>query len=182
MAKIQKDKGTILLIAVFIISIIFASTMIGIFIYSKTANQLEYKEAPIMSIYTNYADEPKESKQYYKEQIDELLGNPIYIYTEKELTSKGIYGKTYIILRAVILDKSVDIKNYIFTLTHELMHIKYTTACERFINLQTFKVLYESSIPEFEYVALWYAKKDMGGVIHKDYSCWGYISEYLKSA
>lgn len=178
MGKTSKD---ILLIAFFIVSIIFASTMLGIFIYSKTANQLEYKEAPIMSIYTNYADEPKESKQYYKEQIDELLGNPIYIYTEKELQSKGIYGKTCIIPRIVILDKSIDIKNYIFTLTHELMHIKYTTECERFINLQTFKVLYESGIPEFEYVALWYAKKDMSGRIQHDYSCWGYISEYLKT-
>lgn len=177
MGKAPKD---ILLIVFFIISIIFASTMIGILIYSKTANKLEYKETPIMSIYTNYAHEPKESKQYYKEQIDELFNNPLYIYTEKSVQSKGYYGKAYIIPRIVILDKSIDIKNYIFTLAHELVHIKYITECERFTNFQTFKVLYESNIPDLQYVALWYAKKDMAGKIHYEYSCWAYIYEYLK--
>lgn len=176
MSKSSKD---IVLIVFLVASIITSSSILGILIYSKTANQLEYKEAPIISITTNYADEPKESKQYYKEQIDELLGNPFYIYREKELDH--CYGKTYLIPRIVVLDKYMDINNYIFTLVHELMHLKYTTECERFINFQTFKVLYESGTPEFEYVALWYAKKDMAGKMFYEYSCWGYISEYLQN-
>ena len=181
MVKIQKDRGSILLMVFFIASVILASTMIGILIYSKKANQIEYREAPIISMYTNYADEPKGNKEYYKDQIEELFDNPLYIYTEQSIQSKGYYGKAYIIPRMVILDKSVDIKNYIFTLAHELVHIKYITECERFTNFQTFKVLYESNIPELQYVALWYAKKDMAGKIHYEYSCWGYISEYLEN-
>lgn len=178
----KKEKVLDILTTIFmIVCIITTSTSLGMLIYSNTANKMEYKSAPIISITNARENEPKENREYYREQIGELVNVNVYIYKEKATQQKGYYGKTYIIPRVVIVDSSIDITNYIFTLTHELMHLKHKTSNERFTNFQTFKVLYESNIPDLQYVALWYAKKDMAGRILEEYSCWGHISEYLQN-
>lgn len=177
--KEKKDVGFMILIIIFIMSFLFFSYTIVLLGYSKMVNKLEYKTAGSISFTLHQDDAPKEDRQYYKSQITKLAGNPFYFYQEKEM--KGLDGKTYLAFRIVVMNKSIDINDYIFSFTHELMHLKYNTACERFINLQAFKTLYESNDPTLRYCALWYAHRDMNGWITKEYSCWGYIKDYLEN-
>ena len=67
------------------------------------------------------------------------------------------------------------------TLTHELVHLSYFTANERFTCFKAFQILYESGNNYFKNIALAYANNDFKGITSLEYSCAGYIEDYLKS-
>ena len=45
-------------------------------------------------------------------------------------------------------------------MAHELVHIQYYTSCERFCNLQAYKILFDSNDIYFKNVALYFADND----------------------
>ena len=53
-------------------------------------------------------------------------------------------GQTYLIVNIVYLQEGMDWIDTVWTLAHELCHIKYYSANETYVEYMTFKELYES--------------------------------------
>lgn len=119
--------------------------------------------------YVNYS--------YIKTEIDKMF-NCTYLLTFNTL-SKQVDGISYIPLKLIVLDQDLTCEEFALTLTHELVHITYFTSNERFTSFKAFQILYESENEYFKNIALAYANLDFNGLMPKEYSCAGYIEEYL---
>ena len=141
-------------------------------------NKMEYKTAEPLTI--TYSIVQCEDREQFRKDIEELAGWQQYFYTEKDLSGVQRYGQTNIPFRIIIMHNDLTDFEYMMYFTHEYLHLRLFTACERYINFQTFKLLYESGNETYRQVALQYASQDMCGWISYDYSCWGQIYESLK--
>lgn len=169
------NKTLNIMIVMLIILIILSVYPITIAIYSLTSHKLPFQYATPTHIDFEYKKISYTHKQV-REYIEQIVGKLPYFYREKDiLISKNRYGETNLILRVVTIHNNLDIYNYIFSFAHEYLHLKYMTASERFVNLKTFELLYNSGNNDFRNVAIWYANRDMIGIIPHDYQCWAYI-------
>mgnify|MGYP004533906123 CR=1 FL=1 len=168
-------KKTIRILRILIIILsIFLIYCIGVAIYAKSSHKLDYKAASYVYIPYVYID-----KEYDKEQIrseiEKLTNVKFYFYKEKELVkSEYRWGRSNLITRVMTLHNDLSYYNYIFTFTHECMHLKYMTCSERFVEFETFKVLYSSGNEDFKNAAIYYDYN-----FNDDYNCWYYIKGYL---
>ena len=148
----------------------------SILIYAYTSNKIPYKNT------TEYKYIPREEQQLVfndkadcRKQISALFGNPLYFYTTSD--NPKFYGRTYITFRVICMNETINDYMYCFYLAHELVHLTQVTQCERYVSFQAFKILYNSPYKD---IALWYANFDIGGSVNEEYSCRGYIEDYLK--
>lgn len=173
------NKTLNIMIIVLIVLIVLSIYPITIAIYSLTSHKLPFQYAESAYIDFEYKEIGYTHKQV-REHIEQLVGKLPYFYRERDiLTSKNRYGETNLILRILTMHKNLDSYNYIFSFTHEYLHLKYITASERFVNLKTFELLYNSENNDFKNVAIWYANRDMSGIIPHNYQCWAYIKMEL---
>ena len=157
--------------------IIFSLCAIILNIYSNVNHILPYMGANIEGVNFNSTRPTHINKEYIKNQIDDIF-NCNYILTYKNLND-GYNGVSYIMLKVITLDNDLSLEEFTMTLTHELVHITYFTANERFTSFKAFQILYESGNEYFKNVALSYADIDLKGLMGKEYSCAGYIERYL---
>jgi len=120
------------------------------------------------------------SKNISKLKIEKLFENPSYSYKEADLLGDCL-GTTLLFAKEITIDYEVDEFNYVFVLTHELVHLVYFTCSERFANYQTFITLYESNDPTFLKIAKIYANMELSGDTGQPevYKCGWYIQAYL---
>ena len=163
----------------------YMSIVIVIMLYFLTTtfvpriiNRMEYKTADKLPI--TYAIVECEDRERFKKDIEVLAGWQQYFYNERDLNSINRYGQTNMAFRVITMHNDLADYEFMFYFTHEYLHLKLFTACERYINFQAFKLLYESGNETYKQAALRYANQDMCGWIPYDYSCWGQIYEYLK--
>ena len=161
--------------AVIIIICILLGIVTFEMIYPRVAYKMEYKSANT-SIYVEYKEVTNYTKQEVKSKLEELLGLSCYFYQEKDL-GEEISGVSYLMFRFIIIEKDLNINDYIEVLCHEMIHLKYNTLNERFTQYKTFEVLYNS---EFNQVALNIAYNMKHGIYPYEYDCYAYIVEYLK--
>lgn len=152
---------------------------IGLSVYSNVNYKLDYKECSLSYIEYDNSRPDYVTEDYIKREIDNLFSNCKYILQYKDL-KYGVAGVSYIMLKLVYIDTNLSLEDYAITLTHELVHINFFTVNERFTTFKTFQILYESGNEYFKNVALAYADSDIKGYMPFEYSCGGYIEDYLK--
>lgn len=83
----------------------------------------------------------------YKNRINKLLN--VYDYKElsKDLSWIHKNGFCAMPFKTIIIDDDLTGVNYAITLTHEILHYKYYSTNERYIEFMTFRVLFESNDP-----------------------------------
>ena len=156
------------------ICLIFTS-MIMLFV--KNSYKLQYKSATVAGVGFKFETELP-TKDEIKQEIDKLFNNPNYSLEEICLDS-ATAGISNVFTKQVYIDKNLSVISYAFTLAHELTHITKFTASERYCNFNAWLVLYKSENEFLKNVALSYADSDFKGEVIKEYSCAGYIEEYL---
>ena len=163
----------------FIPIFIFSFSSISLALYANLNHNIPYKEATWDSIeYSGYRPEYV-TQEYIKEEVDKLFPEVNYILNYKPIPGPTA-GYTYIMLKLVYIDTNLSLEDYTLTLAHELCHLRYFTANERYTNFKMFQTLYESGNEYFKTVALAHADLDFRGLVTYEYSCAGYIEEYLR--
>lgn len=165
------------------ISCILASIIIAItsiftlrYIYGHR-NYLEYVECTDGFEYINVYYKPVNiTREEARVKIEALFGNPKYKYKEKQIERP--YSN--ILFKTVVVPQDTGINHYIYSLTHELVHLTERTGCERYVEFRTFQILYESGDADLKIVADEIANKCYFKQCDKDYQCWYYIYNYLK--
>ena len=143
--------------------------------YSMCFRALEYIECD-NGIYA-YQPTPEMNRVQIIEAVNVLTGTNYKIIWEKNV---DYYGRSKLIPfdNRVFLNETQSNNSLVWTYTHEIMHKELYSANERFVEFETFKVLYKSDIPYFQDVAIWQASIMWKG--DKAYDCTWYILEYLK--
>ena len=158
--------------------LILSICLVFVNFYSDINHSLPYKEC--QKQHTIYFDTSRPSyvnKDYIKKQIDKMF-NCTYLLTFNKL-NEPVDGISYIPLKLIVLDQDLTCEEFALTLAHELVHITQYTSNERYTTFKTFILLYESQNEYFKNIALAYAELDFNGLMPKEYSCAGYIEEYL---
>lgn len=144
--------------------------------YSRFAHRLPYIKST--KTYTFIYDKSKFdnlSRKDIKSKLEKIVDVKYYIYTEKNM-DKNKEGYTRPLFRHIYINNDLDNLTYIYSLCHELCHLKFNVGDERFTNFETFKYLYNS---EFKEVAYYMIENLQQGYYIKDYDCLGYIEKYL---
>lgn len=118
--------------------------------------------------------EPK-TKEEYRSFIEKDLGVNFYIYSEKNLYDYA--GKTYPLIRLIIIDESISGYKYCETFVHEAIHLKEFIGQEDYVCFETFKYLYESE--ELHSVGVWYGISQIYGFYNGEYDVSHLIVDYL---
>ena len=164
--------------AICIITLVILFSVLFALVVLNSRNKLEYVTCNnnLQYIYTkvNYIDISREES---KKEIENLFGNPKYIYIESDCE----YSYCYPMLRLVVINKNTSTLQYIIDLTHELVHITEFVVNERYTSYKTFIKLYESNNRNFQVTAFALATIQHSGKVQHDYNCWYYIYEYLKN-
>lgn len=163
-----KAKSIILIILILLVILFVYNASL---LFSHRMNYIEYNKAGIL---INKV-EPVKSKQEYKKDIDKML-DVSHIYL-----SNNLITMSFVPTRTVFVDENANIKEYIKSYTHELVHIKYNTRNERFTTYTTITTLYETEDKYLQYLALDYANDVWGGQFVKTkYDCGYQLAEYFK--
>lgn len=119
---------------------------------------------------------PEMSREEIIEAVNVLTGTNYKIIWERDVDYSGKVSSIPFDNR-VFLDETQSNNNLVWAYTHEILHKKLYSANERFVEFETFKVLYESGIKYFQDVALWRASIMWKG--DKEYDCTWYVVQYL---
>ena len=121
----------------------------------------------------------KLDKTYCKQLICEDIDNNFYLLID--FINMNRLGMTQPISRTIFVDSNCSTEEYILALTHEMLHLKYLTGNETFVNFQTFKYLYEHENLFFKKIGIRFAIEIlMCGYEGNVYDCSYYIIEYFK--
>ena len=157
-------------IFVFILSVWFT------FGYSNISHSLPYKEGYVKVQFK--LDDSVMTKEEAKLAIDTMFDCD-YILISKDLSGTKYAGYTKVFSCVIVVDETLKLRDYVTTLTHELIHITHYTRNERYVSFMTFKTLYESENDYFKNIALYYAWLQFEAGFPYEYDCTGYIKEYF---
>ena len=174
--KIQK-----LILSLQIVTVILAIAFISIVSYFIIDDYRLYKKYNISYI------EPKVEDIIWdrdlllsKETVDEevIIDKVDDLFTTSYLLNKSnlsgsTKGVSNIRKKHITIDEGLSNFQLVFVMAHELVHIQYYTSCERFCNLQAYKILFDSNNIYFKNVALYFADND--SMWSYDYKFKGYI-------
>ncbi len=136
-----------------------------------------YSEADYYKAYT-------EDKKLIRNRINKEFDYSAYIYFGKNsrMLYNGAGGYAIIPLRIICVAEKMNYTNYIWCLTHEIVHIKYVCYNETWTNFMTFKLLYESSNFDFRQVAISFAIDYLNewNYDNEEYNIGYYIHQYLE--
>lgn len=99
----------------------------------------------------------------------------LYIETFTDFQD-GTLGQCNSYVRVVWIDKDISTTDYVWTMCHELVHLKHHTICERYTNYMTFVYLYNS---EFRPMAINLACSMRDGGFAEDYNAYMQVEQYL---
>lgn len=168
--KIKIIKNLIILLISLLLCILVFQIIYPRFSYNmKYVKPTTYLGVQYKYVYYKY------SKQEIKNKLEDIIDVDYYIYIETELND-NINGCTNLMFRYILIDKDLSQLDYIETMCHELIHLKYNTGNERFTQYQTFITLYNS---EFRQVALNIIYYMENGYYYYDYDCYSQIVDYL---
>lgn len=105
------------------------------------------------------------------DKVDDLF-TVNYSWSKSNL-SGSTKGISNISKKHIIIDEGLSNFQLVFVMAHELVHIQYYTRCERFCNLQAYKILFDSNDIYFKNVALYFADND--NMWSYEYKFKGYI-------
>lgn len=153
--------------------LMLAVVLYGIW-YSRWFRALEYRECD-KGIHA-YEPAPEMNRTQIIEAVSELTETNYKVVWDRNNDYDG-----WVVLNPfdnrVFLNETQGNNDIVWTFTHEVLHKKLYSANERFVEFETFKVLYESGNQYFQDVALWRASIMWKG--DKEYDCTWYILEYL---
>lgn len=92
------------------------------------------------------------------DKVDDLF--TVNYSLSKSNLSGSTKGVSNIRKKHITIDKGLSNFKLVFVMAHELVHIQYYTSCERFCNLQAYKILFNSNDNYFKNVALYFADND----------------------
>lgn len=156
-----------------IVCIILAVISLGVLIYPNFSHRMSYREPSQVTTFEHEKVDYKMSTGEIRNRIEDLVGIKSYWYSEK---SMDVIGTSNLYLRHIIMDNTASQNDYVETFCHELLHIKYFTANDRFVNYKTFVTLYES---EFMQVAINMAWEMQQCYVDREYDCLAQICDYL---
>ena len=111
-----------------------------------------------------------------------MVYNVSYTYVEQDYLGDDIAGIAEANPNRITILDSLDIIDYITTLSHEISHLKYrgNETYTEYISLVT---LYETNISLFQKVALNKARLIVSGSIYArtEYDCGYYLQKYFKN-
>lgn len=112
-------------------------------------------------------------------KLSSIIG--VHNYTLAEKPTLVERGKVYMFLfyNIVYVRPDLEPEEFARTLAHELMHIKLFSADERYVEFQTFKILYESGDKELKKIAMNIANENLSYAIDHGYDCGAHIKKYL---
>lgn len=105
------------------------------------------------------------------DKVDDLFTTSYSL--NKSNLSGSTRGVSNIRKKHITIDEGLSNFQLVFVMAHELVHIQYYTSCERFCNLQAYKILFDSNDIYFKNVALYFADNDW--MWSYDYQFKGYI-------
>ena len=162
---------------------IILTTITLSFIYNRLYNKykLDYMPPTITYIINPSISTPKDMNyDKLNEQINTLFDNPTYSLTITDKLDSELLGKCYIFRKKIIIRKGLTYEYYALTLAHELSHLTYKTANERFCEFEAYKRFYNSGDKYLKQIALANANTYLfKGNYNKEYNFTGYlINEY----
>ena len=169
---------------IIILSILLA-TIIGFDIYLvyRHYNQVEPPHLDVIPYEHFYMPQEHIETQYTKLEIKEMIDciyNVDYKYQEVGFLNSNVLGKSNIDKKVLKIVPYINEIEYIWVLSHELVHIKYQTANETFTEYTSIITLYESNNILFQKVALNRAKFIISGAYQgTEYDCGYYLLEYF---
>lgn len=105
------------------------------------------------------------------DKVDDLF--TVNYSLSKSNLSGSTRGVSNIRKKHITIDEGLSNFQLVFVMAHELVHIQYYTSCERFCNLQAYKILFDSNDIYFKNVAMYFADNDW--MWSYDYQFKGYI-------
>lgn len=105
------------------------------------------------------------------DKVDDLFTTSYSL--SKSNLSGSTRGVSNMRKKHITIDEGLSNFQLVFVMAHELVHIQYYTSCERFCNLQAYKILFNSNDIYFKNVALYFADND--SMWSYDYKFKGYI-------
>ena len=105
------------------------------------------------------------------DKVDDLFTTSYSL--SKSNLSGSTRGVSNIRKKHITIDEGLSNSQLVFVMAHELVHIQYDTSCERFCNLQAYKILFDSNDIYFKNVALYFADND--NMWSYEYKFKGYI-------
>ena len=163
-----------------IIILIILSGMLAITsfqcIYPIFSHKMDYKSpTKIISVEYNYNLSYPYTRNEVRKKIENIVNVKHYLYFEYSM--KDADGRAVQIIRSVFLNKDTNLNKYIQDICHELIHIKYNTFNERFVQFKTFEYLYNS---EFIELAINMIVEMQHGLYPYEYDCYQQIVEFLE--
>lgn len=114
-------------------------------------------------------------KWQIRAKLDDIMDTGLYIEIPKDLN--GVEnGNCRVHFRIIWIEKSLDSIQYIWSMCHELVHLKHHTICDRYTNYMTFVYLYNS---EFRPMAINLACSMRDGGFTEENNAYMQIEQYL---
>lgn len=165
------------------ILIVLAIIVDGIIVY-RINNKPKPPELEVIPYEHYYIPQEKITCSWTKQEVKVLLNllyDTSYTYSEQDYIGEKIAGDSNIADRHIIVLSNLSVIDYIWVLSHEIVHIKYQAANETFTEYTSIVTLYESEIIVFKKVALNRAKLIIsGGYAETEYDCGYYLKNYFK--
>lgn len=139
--------GIIILIIAFILNVCVIVKAI------KIVNN--HKDFKVINCEKVYYSCPKSPQEIDKKEVYNIINNHfnmIYLVKEDDCISKGKYGYCYPIIRYIHIDSTINCWTMIYTLVHELCHIKYQSVNETYVTYMSFLELQKSNNEYMKYV------------------------------
>lgn len=111
----------------------------------------------------------------YKQYVENDMGIHFYIYTERDNISKA--GLTNCFSRQIIMNSKLTGYEYCRVFVHEMLHLKYISADEKYIAFETFKYLYNDD--KLHDIGVSYGMAQIEGKFYGDQNSREYIVDYL---
>ena len=172
------------LVTTFIVS--FLIFLLSIYFYKAfsfaSGKKLNYAEVKNLNSVTLFhlkenCGDIEMSRTEAREKIEALFDNPKYFLIEKSINND--FGRCYPLINLIIIKPELDIETFVITLTHELCHLYYNTADERYVSFMTFKILYESK--DFNCIACKNGYLQICGYFSYNYDCGAEVQKYLET-
>ena len=116
-----------------------------------------------------------------EEKIRQEIQPKFYILVKSKPFIDYSAGITILPFRFIMVDPNQDVRDYLISLTHEFIHLKYMVANETWTQFNTFRILYESKNIYLNYLACHLAVEIFSGAFSGEYRCIGNIVNYIKS-
>lgn len=176
----KKVKITALTITILIAVLIPVSIIIVIW-RANSYFELSYKPTTLTQVEYEIKRPDNISYENIESELNDLLDYTDYKLIKTQFS--GCYcGEANLISKTIKIDSNLDYEYYTFTLTHEIIHLKYFTTNDRFANYEAFKVLYQSGNEYFKNVALYVLNLDLSNAFSYDYKFSGYAEELIRIA